>query len=211
MEAAPYPQGSHTFRATALSFIAALHVAAGLALASLGSIVMEVGKAPLPVLLLPQPAAPRPAPAPRTLPLPEMRPPEVRQPSPPPHDNLYVVTLAERPAPPSVVTAAVSGEATPGAPPTIEPPRGDVAYLNNPAPAYPSLSRRAGERGRVLLRVRVDAAGQVESVEVQSTSGFARLDEAALNAVRRWRFLPARLGERAVAGVAIVPIQFELG
>jgi protein TonB len=85
-----------------------------------------------------------------------------------------------------------------------------MAYLNNPPPSYPTLSRRVGEQGRVLLRVRVTPGGTVEAVEVQSSSGFPRLDEAALAAVRRWRFRPARLGARAVARWAIVPISFQL-
>jgi protein TonB len=94
--------------------------------------------------------------------------------------------------------------------PRLEPPRADMAYLNNPPPAYPAVSKRAGEQGRVMLRVRVDASGVVEAVELQATSGFPRLDEAALAAVRRWRFVPAKLGERAVAGWAVVPISFSL-
>jgi protein TonB len=85
-----------------------------------------------------------------------------------------------------------------------------MAYLNNPPPSYPAVSKRAGEQGRVMLRVHVDAMGAVEEIEVQASSGFARLDEAARSAVRRWRFIPAKLGDRAVAGWAIVPVHFTL-
>ena len=61
-----------------------------------------------------------------------------------------------------------------------------------------------------MLRVRVDAAGNVEGIELHKSSGSDRLDRAALEAVRRWRFVPARQGDRAVAGVALVPIHFQL-
>jgi protein TonB len=94
--------------------------------------------------------------------------------------------------------------------PAIEPPRFDLAYLNNPAPAYPVFSKRTREQGVVYLRVRVDVGGNVEGIEVHKTSGHQRLDDAALAAVKRWRFVPAKSGERAVAGVAIVPIHFQL-
>ena len=47
-------------------------------------------------------------------------------------------------------------------------------------------------------------------VEVHKSSGSQRLDDAALAAVRRWRFVPARTGERTVAGIALVPIHFQL-
>ena len=56
----------------------------------------------------------------------------------------------------------------------------------------------------------VSAAGAAERVEVKASSGSPRLDDAALEAVRRWRFVPARRGADAVAGWALVPVVFEL-
>ena len=93
---------------------------------------------------------------------------------------------------------------------TFQPPRGDLAYLNNPSPVYPVFAKRAREQGVVMLHVRVDAAGNVEGIEVHKSSGSLRLDDAALAAVRRWRFVPARTGARTVAGIALVPIHFQL-
>ena len=90
------------------------------------------------------------------------------------------------------------------------PPRFDAAYLDNPAPGYPSLSRRHHEEGRVLLRVLVGADGRAESVDVAASSGFERLDHAAQEAVRRWRFVPARRGDGAVAAYVNVPVAFSL-
>lgn len=89
-------------------------------------------------------------------------------------------------------------------------PRFDMSYLRNPAPAYPTTSRRMREQGRVLLSVLVSASGEAETVEVRTSSGSERLDRAAMDAVRRWRFAPARRGAQAIAGWALVPIVFQL-
>jgi protein TonB len=72
------------------------------------------------------------------------------------------------------------------------------------------MSRRAGEQGRVMLRVVVRPDGTPQSVEVRSSSGWQRLDEAALDAVRRWRFVPARQGNVPITAAVIVPIAFSL-
>jgi protein TonB len=82
--------------------------------------------------------------------------------------------------------------------------------LNNPKPDYPSLARRLGEEGTVILRVRVTAQGQVETLHVQQSSGYGPLDSAALNAVRQWTFTPAHLAGKPQAGWVLVPIQFSL-
>jgi protein TonB len=106
-------------------------------------------------------------------------------------------------APPPVVAAAT-------AEPLLTAARFDAAYLANPKPAYPPASRRLGEEGRVVLRVYVGTDGLAEKVEIKNTSGFARLDAAAHDAVVRWRFVPARRGEQAVAAWVLVPIVFNL-
>jgi periplasmic protein TonB len=90
------------------------------------------------------------------------------------------------------------------------PPKFDIGNLNNPAPHYPSLAKRLGEQGRVILRVLVNAAGQPQRVEMHTSSGSARLDIAAIEAVKHWQFIPAREGNINVDGVAIVPINFQL-
>lgn len=86
----------------------------------------------------------------------------------------------------------------------------DANYLNNPKPVYPPLSRKAGEQGKVVLRVYVEASGAASKVEVSSSSGFDRLDRSAANAVSRWKFVPARQGSEAVAAWVLVPIVFSL-
>lgn len=102
----------------------------------------------------------------------------------------------------------------PPAPPaeseSLTPPGFEAAYLNNPPPAYPALSRRYGEQGKVALRVHVGPAGQVLEVEIRDSSGHQRLDRAAQAAVREWRFVPARRGDVPIAAWVVVPISFVL-
>ena len=93
---------------------------------------------------------------------------------------------------------------------TYQSPSFNAAYLNNPAPAYPALSRRLGEEGRVLLRVQVMEDGTAGSVELQTGSGSSRLDQAALEAVKKWRFVPAKRGEQAVSASVVVPVRFSI-
>ena len=88
--------------------------------------------------------------------------------------------------------------------------RFDAAYLTNPRPIYPAMSRRLGESGVVHLRVEVDAEGQALQVEVKSSSGYPRLDRAAQEAVSGWRFIPARRGKLAVVSWVVVPINYSL-
>jgi len=88
--------------------------------------------------------------------------------------------------------------------------RARVAGLGNPPPAYPWISRNRGEQGRVILDVEVTAEGRARAVRVKRSSGSKRLDEAALAAVRDWRFAPARRGGQAVPGRIDVPITFRL-
>jgi len=93
---------------------------------------------------------------------------------------------------------------------SITLPRFSADYLNNPPPVYPALARRLGEQGRVMLRVLVRADGTPVEVEIDRSSGFARLDRAALDAVRKWRFIPARRGDTPVTAPVLVPISFTL-
>lgn len=86
----------------------------------------------------------------------------------------------------------------------------EAGYLRNPAPAYPVQSRRLGEEGRVLLNVFVESNGCPTRVEIRQSSGSIRLDLAAREAVKRWRFVPARRGAEATAAWVIVPVVFSL-
>lgn len=77
-------------------------------------------------------------------------------------------------------------------------------------PAYPPSSRRLGEQGTVTLKVLVDAKGRPQDVVVGRSSGFPRLDQAAMEAVRRWRFVAATDGQGPVTTWTQVAITFRL-
>lgn len=110
----------------------------------------------------------------------------------------------------SAPVAAPPADSVPPLPPVTTPARLDAAYLTNPSPSYPPIARRNGEQGRVVLRVHVTPEGQAETIEVRISSGFERLDRAAVETVRHWRFVPARQGEHAVSAWVLVPITFSL-
>jgi protein TonB len=76
------------------------------------------------------------------------------------------------------------------------------------AAAYPQLSRRLGESGTVVLRVELDEQGNVTDARVSNSSGFARLDDAAVAAVRGWRCTPASRNGQNVRGFAVQPFKF---
>jgi len=92
----------------------------------------------------------------------------------------------------------------------VTPAGFSAAYLRNPAPRYPLASRRAGEQGTVTLRVLVSLDGLASRVAVEKSSGSPHLDAAALEAVKAWRFTPARQGADAVESWMLVPIVFRL-
>ena len=113
--------------------------------------------------------------------------------------------------PPPVESPRAPPAAPAAAPPApMTPPEFNAAYLRNPPPAYPLLSRRHREQGRVVLRVFVGVDGSAEKIEVQTSSGSPRLDVAAEEAVRAWRFVPARQGDKPVPAWVNVPINFKL-
>lgn len=89
-------------------------------------------------------------------------------------------------------------------------PSTDAAYLSNPAPTYPRLSKRLGEQGVVVIRVFISTQGLAEKAEVRASSGYARLDDVALATVQRWRFVPGKRGAEPEAMWFNVPIRFVL-
>ena len=110
----------------------------------------------------------------------------------------------------TVQPAQAQAVATASAEAPLTPPVFNAAYLRNPPPRYPLAARRNGEQGTVTLRVLVDREGLPASVAVEKTSGFAPLDNAAREAVRAWRFAPARRGSQAVEAWVLVPVVFRL-
>lgn len=154
---------------------------------------------PKSILKAPPPPAPLITAAPTPVPAPFVAPPPPEVPPPPPE-----------PAPP-VPMAVVTPPAPPAPPPPPKViPASAVQYLEPPALEYPRASRRLGESGRVLLRVYIDEAGLPRQVLLAQSSGFARLDEAALAAMKRARFKPYTENGQPTAGWAPAPIDFEL-
>jgi len=156
-------------------------------------------------------------------------PPKVERPTPAPPTELPrpkpVVKRVEQPVSAPVLTAPADAPSPIVAPPPPPPAPAPVAaptpslvtqpifnadYLDNPAPIYPSASRRAGEQGRVLLRVLVNVKGGADEVQVRSSSGFARLDDSARVTVQRWKFVPAKRGSEPVQAWVLIPISFRL-
>jgi periplasmic protein TonB len=90
------------------------------------------------------------------------------------------------------------------------PPLFNAAYLRNPAPVYPAIARRSGEQGTVMLKVLVNPEGAPVRVELDQSSGSNPLDSAALDAVKGWRFVPARRGAQNIEGWVRVPVVFKL-
>lgn len=174
-------------------------------------------------LVSPSEAAPVPLPRAQPAKLKENKPTPVVQPKPaaaskPTQQN--ILTSAATTGNPVETSAPVAQAAAPApsapspvreAPVAMVPPKFDAAYLSNPAPPYPTLSKRMGEEGRVLLKVHVGADGRPLEVSIAQSSGFPRLDDSARETVlRNWRFVPARQGDQAVAGSVKVPIIYTL-
>jgi protein TonB len=90
----------------------------------------------------------------------------------------------------------------------VTPPRYDAAYLQNPPPAYPLVAERFGYTGKVLVRVLVTPQGNPASVTIEQSSGITSLDNAALRAIRGWKFIPARDGNRPIQAEVLVPVDF---
>ena len=154
----------------------------------------EVQAEPVPI----SKAEPTPAPPPKPKPEPK--------PKPKP-----VVKAKPKPAPKPVPKAALVQQAEAQAPaPAYVAPSQHAAYLNNPKPAYPTMARKRGMEGRVVLRVHVARDGTVKSVQVEHSTGYALLDRAARTAVLRWRFAPATRANTPVEGEVLVPFDFRL-
>ncbi len=141
------------------------------------------------------------------------------QPAPTPVSNQSVAkpdTLALTPnnnaqvkGPASTAAAPSTASGKTGAPSLVEP-SADADYLKNPPPAYPRASRRLGEQGTVIVRVFISTQGTPEKAELRTSSGFDRLDQAALEAVQRWRFVPGRRSGTPEAMWFNIPVRFAL-
>ena len=124
-----------------------------------------------------------------------------------PRSSAPTSTSASRSASSSAANASPAGGTASSA---FEGAKANAAYLHNPKPEYPALAMRRQWEGKVVLKVRVLADGTVAAVTVATSSGHEVLDEAALEAVRAWHFVPAKQGGKAVESTVNVPINFNL-
>ena len=132
---------------------------------------------------------------------------------PTPAANAPTGVITPQPAP-ALVAATVAGAPisapSPQGPPAVQLPSSDADYLQNPRPPYPAISRRLNEQGKTTVRVMIGADGQPQRAEIAKSSGFTRLDEAAVTTVMRWRFVPGKRGGVAEAMWFNVPINWVL-
>ncbi len=153
----------------------------------------------------PEPQKPQPKPK-----QPPLKPqPKPTQKTPPP------VAKAAAAAPVVAPSKTVSQKAATSSPaktaePTTQLPSADAAGLNNKAPVYPMLSRKRKEQGTVWLLLLVSKEGLVTELKLKKTSGFDRLDQAALQAVKKWKFQPARKQGQAIDYWYELPLKFSL-
>jgi protein TonB len=210
--------------------VVALHVGFGYVLYN--GLLTRVVELVVPILALsqfiepPQPAVAAPAPAPPTAPtrvrkttagapvVAAQLPAAIRDPTPAP--NAPLGEIAPQPAPVTIATpritvaTTVTTAAVQSAPPVLQPPSSAADYLQNPKPAYPAISRRLNEQGKTTVRVLIGADGQPQQAEIGKSSGFSRLDDAALATVMRWRYVPGKRGGLAEAMWFNVPINWVL-
>ena len=195
-----------------------LHVVMAWGLVQMGVVPMPSRPAPVEVRLLT-------VTPPKTPPPPTLRPtstPQFQQLTVPPVEvpviqvaaSPVTAVVAENPPPrPQAVSPSVPAPAAPG--PSQSGPRevsaSAVQYLQSPPIAVPSMSRRLGEKGTVVLRVLVDRDGLPRQITLHQSSGFARLDEQAQQAMRAARFKPHTENGEPVEMLVLTPIQYELG
>ncbi|WP_455769824.1 energy transducer TonB [Pseudomonas syringae group genomosp. 7] len=155
----------------------------------------------------PEPPPPEPVEKPKVeKPKPVKKVEPVKKPTPP------APTPAAAPSPPAPPTPAPA-PAAPAAPPAPVKESAAVsglASLGNPPPEYPGLALRRSWEGRVILRIKVLPNGRAGAVEVTKSSGKPVLDEAAVEAVRNWKFIPAKRGDTPIEGFATQTIDFKL-
>jgi periplasmic protein TonB len=163
--------------------------------------------------------SPPPPPAAQKKPSP---PKEQRPPAPTRPPLMQLSIQPPRPVPPPVVDpqpapAPPAADVTPPAPPASPAPPSIInstnlgtRMLSGTAPRYPVESRRNKEQGTVELLIILGVDGAVESISVSRSSSYSRLDSAALNAVRRWRWSPTIRDGKPVRVRGVVEIPFVL-
>lgn len=197
---------------TTLVLVVAVHLAviAAIVVWKTPSIVEQIEPpAILGVLVSPEVEQPQVTPAPvppqptETKPLPEKKILTTQAPSQHQVQDAPVETKkVDTPEPPKSNAEPVSEQ--------VVLPHTDASHINNPAPTYPPMSRRMKEQGVVLLELLVLSNGTVGELRLKTSSGYSRLDQAALAAVKNWHFVPAKRGEQNIDLWYELPVEFSL-
>jgi protein TonB len=88
--------------------------------------------------------------------------------------------------------------------------KNEAEYAYNPAPRYPRVALLRNIQGGLILSVEVSANGEPLEIRVEKSSGYSILDEAAVEAVRKWQFIPAKIGTIAIRSQVRIPVQFKI-
>ena len=85
-----------------------------------------------------------------------------------------------------------------------------IGSAKNPHPTYPLIARKKGWEGRVLIQAEIDRVGNVSKVKVLESSGYKVLDNASLETLKKWKFTPAKIGNKFVDDTVNIPVKFLL-
>lgn len=149
-------------------------------------------------------------------PLPKKTPPKMVEKKPAPivqkAEDFAPLEATKEPPPPAAASQPASSENQPPASSNEQFTEANFRanYAQNPKPEYPAIARSRGWTGKVLLKVRVSTEGLAESVTLEKSSGHDILDENAIEAVKQWRFIPAKRGTTPVTSSVIVPVDYKL-
>lgn len=129
---------------------------------------------------------------------------------PTPAVNAPTGTTTPQPALAAIAAPVAAAPVAAPAAPAVQLPSSDADYLQNPRPPYPAISRRLNEQGKTTVRVLIGTDGLPQRAEISKSSGFSRLDDAAMATVMRWRYVPGKRGGVAEAMWFNVPINWIL-
>jgi protein TonB len=215
----------------------ALHVAAMVILPGIRPLSEPVRRAldvilvqpPVSAPIMQEPALPKQVARARELPKPVKRTVREEQSREPPLEKPVLALPDPAPAAPSAFTVPQAIAEPPPLPAESKPSVGaaasaptlresvpataasfNAAYLRNAPPRYPLIARRNGVEGTVRLKVLVTRDGRAAQLELDRSSGSSALDNAALEAVKNWQFVPARRGQEPVESWVLVPVVFKL-
>jgi len=215
-------------RATGLVIAVVVHIAIGYALVSgLARKVVEVIKQPLETKIIEEVKPPPPKPPPPLPPPPKMTappppfvpPPEIQIAAPPPPNVISAVTtkppppapfVPAPPAPPAPTPPAPKPAPAPVAPPPSYPASIDSKTCSNSDEFYPRQSRQLNETGTVILRFVVEVNGSLSSVDIEKSSGYRRLDQAARKLLETCKFKPGMVNGKLEKSSSTLEVVWKL-